>query len=584
MNPATRAGAYSIVAPIKTATSASAARHFLWTVPVSVALLAGVALGFVLAHKAPRGPVEIRDLTQSGGASQPSISRDGRIVVYVSRRLGHSQVWIKDVEAGHEWPLTTGVNDTHPRLSPDGSAVLFVRHNGPQSSGIFVVSTKGGEPRRVLDRAMEADWSPDGKRMVFVRHTKPTTGTWTIGLLPISGEGAREIFEVDALELTSPRWAPNGRRIAFRRFLRPNEAASIFVLDPVSGVRSTIPSAPGGFGISSLAWLRESELLYMQSLGPASSAGASRAMRHNLTSGASHAMFWTASPVRSLDLYSPQRAVFDSGSLRQNLREISLTTGEHRWLTHGPAIDRQPAYSPDGSKILFASNRNGRVDLWEIAGANGALRRLTNDFAEDSAPLVMPDGKHFIWSSMRSGKRELWSADTGGGSPRQLTQNGTDAESPAATPDGRYIVYQNFAGFHRIDSDGSAPKLLDADLCFYPSISPDSRYVACANGTTIRVLEVSSGARVRFEIHKAARPVWMPDGRGIAFIGEDARGVPGIFVQAFAPGRDTDALRRPLAPFDPDYIPETFAISPVGSRIVVSMTDPVSDLMIAKLP
>ena len=58
------------------------------------------------------------------------------------------------------------------------------------------------------------------------------------------------------------------------------------------------------------------------------------------------------------------------------------------------------------------------------------------------------------------------------------------------------------------------------------------------------------------------RSRWMPDGKAIAFVGLDDAGLTGVFVQDFVPGRDTTATRRKLAGFDPDYITETFAISP----------------------
>jgi WD40 repeat protein len=63
------------------------------------------------------------------------------------------------------------------------------------------------------------------------------------------------------------------------------------------------------------------------------------------------------------------------------------------------------------------------------------------------------------------------------------------------------------------------------------------------------------------------RSRWMPDGKKIAFVGFDDAGLTGVFVQDFVPGQDTTATRRKLAGFDPDYITESFAISPDGTRI-----------------
>ena len=48
------------------------------------------------------------------------------------------------------------------------------------------------------------------------------------------------------------------------------------------------------------------------------------------------------------------------------------------------------------------------------------------------------------------------------------------------------------------------------------------------------------------------RPRWMPDGRHVAFVAEDSRGVTGVAVQDFVPGRDTTVTRRPLGGFNAD--------------------------------
>jgi hypothetical protein len=56
----------------------------------------------------------------------------------------------------------------------------------------------------------------------------------------------------------------------------------------------------------------------------------------------------------------------------------------------------------------------------------------------------------------------------------------------------------------------------------------------------------------------------------------------GIFVQEFIPGTNTDQKRRQLAIFDPEVRPETFDISPDGSRVVVSFKEETSNLMVAE--
>jgi Tol biopolymer transport system component len=62
----------------------------------------------------------------------------------------------------------------------------------------------------------------------------------------------------------------------------------------------------------------------------------------------------------------------------------------------------------------------------------------------------------------------------------------------------------------------------------------------------------------------------MPDGKAIAFVGQDEDGGSGIYLQDFVPGQDTAATRRKLGRFSPDIAAESFGVAPDGSRLVVA--------------
>ena len=83
------------------------------------------------------------------------------------------------------------------------------------------------------------------------------------------------------------------------------------------------------------------------------------------------------------------------------------------------------------------------------------------------------------------------------------------------------------------------------------------------------------------------RVIWVEragdeDGRRIAFIGANAEGRSGVFVQDFAPGRDTSASRRPVAGFAPDVLTESLGVSPDGKNLVISTLQEYSSLMLAE--
>jgi hypothetical protein len=74
----------------------------------------------------------------------------------------------------------------------------------------------------------------------------------------------------------------------------------------------------------------------------------------------------------------------------------------------------------------------------------------------------------------------------------------------------------------------------------------------------------------------------MPDGRSIAFLGEDAGGRLGIFVQTFRPGENTTASRRPLAGFDSEGLTESFGLSTDGRRLTLANWEQLSSIMLAE--
>jgi Tol biopolymer transport system component len=234
------------------------------------------------------------------------------------------------------------------------------------------------------------------------------------------------------------------------------------------------------------------------------------------------------------------------------------------------------------------------MDLWSVSTRSGAVRRLTDDEASDWHPALTSDGKTLLWSSDRTGHFEIWRAEADGSGARQVSSDGINAENPVATSDGRWIIYLSSnperRGLWKVRPDGTEASRLVPNAAAQAEISPDGRYVLYNTGSGLRVCRLD-GTAVPFEISvERRRPTaivlgrarWMPDGRAIAFVGQDENGVNGVFVQDFVPGRDTSRTRRPLGGFDPEASAESFAISPDGSRLVVASWEQLFSIMTAE--
>ncbi len=539
--------------------------------------------------RAPREPARPAPLTSSGRDTMPAVSPDGRFLAFASDRDGRYRIWLQQLDAGREVPLTDGP-DQSPRFSPDGSQVLFTRAGG-DGTALYRVGLLGGEVRKVAANASDGDWSPDGRQVVFVRWRDLGARAWpSLVVASVDGSAERELARLDNRVQVRPRWSPDGRLVAVTGLVQQPGAPQTVLLVPADGSPPSALVTPSRVGlVSAVAWDGPGALLYSQAISvTGNSAGsAARVVRQTIADGATTTLLWSPQSSLVLDRWANSGLVYDARSSRQMLREVTPVSGAQRWLSPGTSTDRQPVYSPNGQRIAFSSNRGATLDIWVLDRGTGETRRLTDDPGEAWDPALTADGRSLLWSSSRSGSFEVWMADADGAHPRQVTRDGVDAENPTATPDGSWIVYSSGApgraGVWKIRPDGSDARLLVPEVIL-PEVSPDGAQVLFQTNRTPRlavvgVASVADGRLLPFEIlvtvHRQSpailgRARWMPDGRAIAFIGQDEQGVSGVFVQPFVPGEDTAAKRTPLAGFDPERVTESFGIRPGGDGLVLA--------------
>lgn len=554
--------------------------------------MAGAALGFSLAllfrSQNPGPPPSMRVLTYSGADSSPASAPGGETVAFCSWRDGTPRIWIKNLKGGAEAPLTAGPDDL-PRFSPDGSQVLFVRKEGLLTS-VFRVPVVGGEPRKLVSGAFDADWSPDGKRIAFVRWEDSAQGRSTVlGFADPAGGEAQPHKVLENVSLQRPRFSPDGRWIAL-------------VGSPVSGLRAAVTAVAveGGevrnltepslsLHYSGVSWLPSGRGLLSLQTEASTSFLVNPGHQGQLVllpfgRGRARTLLHTASHSFVVEGAGEGRAILETRTHRGRLREFSIDGRTSRRLTNGNSIDRQPVFSPDGKTVLFSSNRTGNWEIWSLS-ENGALTNLTDHPSDDWDPAFSNDGTRILWSSNRLGWFEIWSANADGTDARQITHNGVDAENPTASPDASWIVYNSTnpkqPGVFKIRPNGTQEELLVAGRTLMPEMSPDGSHVlfvasAGLSIPVVRVCRLHDGQVLPFEIEvRSAAPAvagtgrarWMPDGKGIAFVGGGPSGMV-VHVVPFTP--DAPAVGpRPLVNPPPDVDASSFGISPDGTHVVI---------------
>jgi Tol biopolymer transport system component len=133
----------------------------------------------------------------------------------------------------------------------------------------------------------------------------------------------------------------------------------------------------------------------------------------------------------------------------------NLVTGQVSRLTNTPAIDWNPAYSPDGSFVAFSSDRGpgSEYDIFVLNLETSDVTRLPRA-GDDFAPTFSADGIAIVWSGYQpNGRAEIFFQTLAGGVPQNLTNTPRKSEEePSVNPASTHVVYQRW-GRGTADSD-----------------------------------------------------------------------------------------------------------------------------------
>ncbi|HMO35567.1 MAG TPA: S9 family peptidase, partial [Gemmatales bacterium] len=136
-----------------------------------------------MSHAADTRPMTVDDLFAFKRVSDPQVSPDGKLVVYVVTTVdlpgnkSSSNLYLQSTEPGApaRQLTTTSKKDRHPRWSPDGTKILF-ESNRSGTNQLWVIDLAGGEAQQITSISTGAStgiWSPDGKKLAFVSTIYP---------------------------------------------------------------------------------------------------------------------------------------------------------------------------------------------------------------------------------------------------------------------------------------------------------------------------------------------------------------------------------------------------------------------------
>ncbi len=542
----------------------------------------------------------------------PSFSPDGKQMVFSwngGNDANKLNVYVKLIGAGEPVRLTTGeTDDINPVFSPDGKSIAFVRVF-PTHNEIVLIPALGGAERKILERASYASlsFSPDGK---LLAHAELGAANNKAGIFTINLENGDKT-QITAPEAQivdhTPRFSPDGKTLAFVRYFSSFKR-EIFVVAATGGDARQITSDDKR--IYGLAWNADSRALFFTSFRAVDGLNL---WRVSLNEKAEPEMISTGGKNLNDIAASPdgRTVAFVEETEDENIWEINTECGvrsaecgienqadiphsafriPQSKLIASTRADHSPQFSPDGARIVFASERTGNYEIW-LSDADGKnQRQITDAKGSAGSPRFSPDGKFIAYDAQIAGGSDIYIISTEGGAARRLTENAGNNFLPAWSADSEWIFFNsNRAGDEQIwkmPARGGDASQITRQGAFEMFAAPDGkRIVYSKGGGKIGLWSVSIDGADEKPIAELADAgawrSWTAARAGIYYTAFAAQTPLRIKFYDFATGKTRDAATV-------DNLPLTYyanlAASPDGKKLLYARQDQTAaTIMLAEL-
>ena len=359
--------------------------------------LAGLAAAIWLRSPSGVSNLPLTRVTWDAGVSaSPAISPDGQLLAYSSDRDGQNNLDLYVQRAGGGTPVRlthTDEDESEPAFSPDGSSIAFSSSAGGDS--IYVIPALGGEPRLLVRGGHSPRYSPDGNWIVYwsgpITSGNPTAeGMGRVFMIPSSGGTPRQI-RPEFLVARWPVWSPDGRLIVFQGVAPGNSSDAFDRFDywvtPVEGGKAESSGL-----LARLHRAKMSSVLF------------------ELTSWTRDGLYFNLPLGVDVTWGGDAKKVY-----RCHLDGKGRASGDVVQLTGGTAVDGGAVVS-GGGRMVFASGGQ-RVNVWGLpveantGKVTGPPYRITDGLAPTIHPDLSPDGHKLLFDAERNGKREVWERD-----------------------------------------------------------------------------------------------------------------------------------------------------------------------------
>lgn len=409
-------------------------------------LLFGLAWWLTRPSPASPTPRMVPLTSYPGLETAPQLSPDGKQVAFVWTGMdGNNDVYIKLIGTEQPFRLTDSpAADLYPTWSPDGNQIAFARVTD-SSCVLLSKSALGGPERRLTTCSVGSypapSWSPDGRWLVFNDRPSPTAPYRLIRFSFDTEETVAlthppEQYMGDTRPLFSPDASP--LQIAFKR-TNLFGIMDLYVL-PISGGTPTRLTSDN-LKIRGHTWDASGTHIIFSS----NRTGPYNLWKVGMT-GTEPELFFIGDHIHGLSYAQDHhRLVHETWQVDINLWALDLParpTNVPTQFVSSTRWDAHAVFSPDGSRLAFASTRSGTPEIWMSDADGSNLVRLTSfGGAFTSAPQWSPNGERIVLSSRAQGNADLYVLDPEGGLPQRLTHNTSIDVNPTWSRNGEWIYF-----------------------------------------------------------------------------------------------------------------------------------------------
>jgi len=490
----------------------------------TVIVMLGIpAVRYLLETPPPEMRVDIATRATSDPISL-ALSPDGRQIVFAAATAsgdGQSQLWIRALDKATAEPLAGTEGGSNPFWSPDSRSIGFF-----DGAKLKKVGLAGGWPQTLSDAAARGGtWNSDDI-ILFGRNL----GTGPLFRIRASGGEPVAVTKLD--KQTShgfPHFLPDARHFLFYSTGSP-ETGGIYLgsLDEPDTKRLTDSDSAGVFHPAGWLLFERAGTLFAARLDLTK-----RALIGDPIKVADAVAFDGRTHGSALSVSANGLVAYRTGGA--NLRQLVWFDRFGKALGRMGAPDASllaPRLSPDGLRAAVSLTTQGNTDIWLLDEAR--RMRFTFDAGLDRFPIWSPDGSQVVFDSNRSGVRNLYrKPSNGSGSEELLIESPQHKTAYDWSPDGNFILYGSVDPQTKYDL-WILPLADRMPFAFLKTNLEERRGQFSPNGHWVVYLSNDSGVfqvcvrpfpgpgrQIQISTSGGAQPHWGPDGKEIYYIAPD---------------------------------------------------------------